>query len=147
MSSEIECYRGVVHPWLCDAMGHMTTRHYTAMFDDASYHLLAALGFGPEMLGRRIGFADVNLNTSFNAELAAGDLTVITGRVEKIGGKSMRTRYVMRNPHTGEIAAEMEAATVQFDLEARRAIEVLPEVRANARRLFPEADVAPGSTE
>lgn len=32
-------YRGVVHPWLCDAMGHLTTRHYLAMFDDAIYHL------------------------------------------------------------------------------------------------------------
>ena len=41
----IECYRGVVHPWLCDAMGHLTTRHYVGMFDDAGYHLLAALGF------------------------------------------------------------------------------------------------------
>lgn len=145
MSEEIECYRGVVHPWLCDAMGHMTTRHYTAMFDDASYHLLAALGYGPDMLARRIGFADVNLNTSFRAELAAGDLTVVTGRVVRIGGKSMQTRYTMRNRHNGEIAAELEAATVQFDLTARRAVEVLPQIRTQARLLFPSAEIAPGS--
>jgi len=29
---------GVAHPWLCDSMGHLTSRHYVAMFDDASYH-------------------------------------------------------------------------------------------------------------
>ena len=55
MGSEIECYRGVVYPWLCDSMGHMTTRHYTAMFDDASYHMFAALGFTPDHLAAGIG--------------------------------------------------------------------------------------------
>ncbi|MDK3019841.1 acyl-CoA thioesterase [Pseudodonghicola flavimaris] len=145
MTQEIECYRGVVHPWLCDAMGHMTTRHYTAMFDDGSYHLLAELGFGPEMLARRQGFADVNLNMTMQAELAAGDLTVVSGRVIRIGGKSMVLGYSMRNRTTGDLAAELIATTVQFDLEARRAIEVLPVIRDTARRLFPEAEIAPGS--
>ena len=50
----MECYRGVVHPWLCDAMGHMTTRHDMAMFDDGSYHLLAALGFEPRHLAEGV---------------------------------------------------------------------------------------------
>jgi acyl-CoA thioester hydrolase len=99
------------------------------------------------MLARRIGFADVNLNTSFKAELAAGELVVITGRVDKIGGKSMITRYTMRNVTTGDVAADLVATTVQFDLAARRAIEVLPEIRANARRLFPEAEIAAGSMD
>ena len=31
----IDCGLAVVHPWLCDAMGHLTTRHYLGMFDDA----------------------------------------------------------------------------------------------------------------
>ena len=30
----------VVHPWMCDVLDHLITRHYMAMFDDASYHLL-----------------------------------------------------------------------------------------------------------
>ena len=33
-------YKGVSHPAMCDIMGHMTTRHYIAMFDDGSYHFL-----------------------------------------------------------------------------------------------------------
>ena len=33
----IPVHTAVAHPWLCDIMGHMTTRHYTAIFDDASY--------------------------------------------------------------------------------------------------------------
>ena len=32
--------KNVAHPWMCDVLGHMTTRHYVAMFDDAAYHML-----------------------------------------------------------------------------------------------------------
>lgn len=141
MTEEIECYRGVVHPWLCDAMGHLTTRHYSAMFDDGSYHLLSALGFDAETLHSGIGFADVNLNMSLKSELRVGDLIVIAGRVLRIGRSSIKIRYVMRNLQGGETAAELIATTVQFDLKARRSMEVLPVTRANARRLFPSADV------
>ena len=31
--------KSVAHPWMCDVLGHLTTRHYVAMFDDAAYHL------------------------------------------------------------------------------------------------------------
>lgn len=132
MSSEFECYRGVVHPWLCDNMGHMTTRHYTAMFDDASYHMFAALGFTPDHLASGIGIADVKMTTSFLAELSAGALLVIKGHVTRVGTKSLTAFYRMENLHTGETAATLEAVTTQFDLKSRRAIPLLPEIRANA---------------
>lgn len=139
METEIECYRGVVHPWLCDSMGHMTTRHYTAMFDDASYHLFAALGLTPDHLAAGIGLADVKLTTSFLAELQAGSLLVVHGRVIRIGTKSLTSGYRMRNLHTGEIAAEMEAVTVQFDLKGRRAVALLPEIRVRAEAMLSQA--------
>lgn len=139
MGSEIECYRGVVHPWLCDSMGHMTTRHYTAMFDDASYHLFAALGFTPDHLAAGIGLADVKMTTSFLAELNAGALVLVYGRVVRVGNKSMTAHYRMNNLHTGELAAELESISTQFDLKARKAVPLLPEIRANAERLLAEA--------
>ena len=128
----IECYRGVVHPWLCDAMGHMTTRHYVAMFDDASYHLLAAIGFDPALLAEGVGFADVRMTISYRAELAAGALVVVRGDVTALGQRSMTALYRMENLHTGAVAAEMESVTVQFDLAARRAIPLRPEIRERA---------------
>lgn len=134
MSSEFECYRGVVHPWLCDNMGHMTTRHYTAMFDDASYHMFAALGFTPDHLAAGIGIADVKMTTSFLAELNAGALLIIKGHVTRLGTKSLTAVYRMENLHTGETAATLEAVTTQFDLKSRRAVPLLPEIRASAER-------------
>jgi acyl-CoA thioester hydrolase len=140
LATEIECYRGVVHPWLCDSMGHMTTRHYTAMFDDASYHLFATLGYTPDHLASGIGIADVKLTTTFLAELSAGSLIIVHGRVVRVGNKSMTAHYRMRNLHTGEIAAELESVTAQFDMKARRGMPILPEVRATAEKMLSEPD-------
>lgn len=140
MSADFECYRGVVHPWLCDNMGHMTTRHYTAMFDDASYHMFAAFGFTPEHLASGIGLADVKMTTSFLSELNAGALLVIRGHVKRVGTKSLTAFYRMDNLHTGETAATLEAVTAQFDLKTRRAIALLSEVRAGAERFLVAGD-------
>ena len=136
----IECYRGVVHPWLCDQMGHMTTRHYVAMFDDASYHLLAAIGFTPGHLGRGVGFADVRMTIDYRAELTAGTLVRIEGAPTGSTTKSMTAHYRMTTVHHGALAAELEAVTVQFDLHERRAIPLLPEIEAGIAALMPAED-------
>ena len=134
----IECYRGVVHPWLCDAMGHLTTRHYAAMFDDGSYHLLATVGHAPHHIQDGFGFADVKATFTYKSELRVGDLIVIHGRIVQVGKKSLTTHYVMKNLSNGVTAAEMEAVTVQFDLKARKAISLVPEVRMGAAALLGE---------
>lgn len=136
--SPVDCYHGVVHPWMCDMMGHFTTRYYVAMFDDAAYHLLAAIGLTSKQIKAGIGIADLKTTLSYKAELHAGDLVAITGRVIRIGDKSITAAYEMKNVYTGVLAAEMEAISVQFDLNARRAISVIPEIREAAMRLMSE---------
>lgn len=136
----IECYRGVVHPWLCDAMGHMTTRHYVGMFDDAGYHLLAALGFTAAHLDNGIGFADVRHVITYKAELRVGELLLIRCGLTRVGETSLTAFYRMEALETGATAAEMEVVMVQFDLKQRRSIPVVPEIRAKA-----EAFVAAGA--
>jgi acyl-CoA thioester hydrolase len=134
----IKCYRGVVHPWLCDAMGHLTTRHYAAMFDDGSYHLLAAAGHTPHHIQKGFGFADVKATFTYKSELRVGDLIVIHGRIVQVGQKSLTAHYAMQNLANGVTAAEMETVTVQFDLNARKAIPLVPEVRKGAEALLAE---------
>ena len=115
----------VVHPWLCDSMGHLTTRHYMALFDDASYHLLSeASGWQPNDatgLWQGKGWADVNQNLQYLAEVHSGSLIEIYGHVLKIGNKSITFALEMRAKATGEIAATFESTTVYFDLLERRA--------------------------
>jgi acyl-CoA thioester hydrolase len=132
----VEVYRGVVHPWLCDVMGHMTTRHYAAMFDDAAYHLLAHLGFTADHLKQGIGIADVQATLRYKAELGPGELVLIRGGVSRLGEKSLTMLYQMENLRTHETAAEMEMISVQFDLKARKAVPLLPEIRTRAEAML-----------
>lgn len=132
----LECYRGVVHPWLCDAMGHMTTRHYVAMFDDAGYHLLAAIGYRAEQLDQGFGFADLKHTITYQAELRVGALVLIRCGIAKVGTRSLTALYRMEELQTGATAAEMEVVMVQFDLRARQAVPLLDEIRSGAQALL-----------
>ena len=124
-------YKGVVHPWHCDVMGHMNTRHYLAMFDDASYQLLhEATGWSAtaqDWQGR--GFADVHNSLDYLGELKAGELIEIEGGISATGNSSFTANYVMTNKLTGEPAAKMTAKLIYFDLVARKSMPLSADIR------------------
>ena len=132
----IEIHRGVVHPWMCDDMGHLTTRFYIPMFDDGSRHFFAALGYTPDHLKAGLGFADVTTTQTYLSELGIGELVVVHGTVTKVGRTSVATRYTMTKLHDGTTAAEQTAVTVQFDLKARKAVPLIETVRDGAEALL-----------
>lgn len=133
----VTCGLAVVHPWLCDAMGHLTTRHYVAMFDDAAYHLHAALGHDAERAAaERQGWADVRHEIDYRSELAAGALVRIDGRVTALGRSSLASEFCMVESGSGRLSAVMRARTVCFDLAARRARPLPDAVVLGAGRLF-----------
>ena len=122
----ISVHKSVAHPWLCDVMGHMTTRFYVAMFDDASYHFLHHLF---EWNGARdeagdLGWVDVRHTINYEAEVAAGDLLEVRAELLKVGGKSITVSYEMINLGSGDTAATLESVMVLFDLKARRAVTI-----------------------
>jgi|SaaInl5LU_22_DNA_1037371.scaffolds.fasta_scaffold10384_2 acyl-CoA thioester hydrolase len=124
-------YKGVVHPWHCDVMGHLNTRHYLGMFDDASYQLLhEATGWsatGSDWQGR--GFADVHNSIDYIGEMKAGELIEINGGISQIGNSSFTARYVMTNRLTGETAATMMAKLIYFDLVKRKSIPLTDQIK------------------
>lgn len=128
----ISVYKGVAHPWLCDVMGHMTTRHYVAMFDDASYHFLSeAFGWRAEDSSVP-GWADVKHVIEYNDEVAAGCLLEIKAGIVRIGGKSVTLRYEMHNLSKGAVAATLESTSVYFDLTARKAVSIPESLKERA---------------
>ena len=66
--------KSVAHPWMCDVLGHMTTRHYVAMFDDAAYHMLYdVFGWtGSSDDKNKIAWADVNHTIDYKSEVSTG---------------------------------------------------------------------------
>jgi hypothetical protein len=78
IETAIETYRGVVYPWQMDHMDHMNVQFYTARFDEATWHLFAALGmstsyFKENRRGMAVPFPDdiVRRQRSLVASLAA----------------------------------------------------------------------------
>ena len=129
-------YLGVVHPWLCDSMGHMNVRHYVGMFDDANTQFLASLDWDPESArSTGQGWADVRGEIDYLAEVVAGSLVEIRSKVAAVGKKSLTVESEMRSRGTGEIHARMRSVMVHFDLEARRAIPLPDDLRRHAEAM------------
>ena len=78
-------FLGVVHPWMCDQMGHLNVRHYAAMFDDASFQFLGRIC--PSEVNREagLGWADVRCEIDYKHETPVGTLLTITSEVVRVG--------------------------------------------------------------
>ena len=131
----LETNRGVVHPWLCDVMGHFTTRHYTAVFDDASYHLSHACGVSVSA-DSDIGFVDAQLTMKFISELPVGALFYIRSGFTKLGTKSFTMFHQMYNCSDDSLVATVEEVAVFFNLKTRTSIAIPEDFRAKALTLL-----------
>ncbi|WP_326523013.1 acyl-CoA thioesterase [Sphingomonas sp.] len=131
------CGLAVVHPWLCDAMGHLTTRHYVGMFDDASYQLFAMLGTDTgQGLADGLGWADVRHEIDYLDELRVGAQVRIEGRVVALGTRSVTSELRLLRQSDAGICARLTAVTVCFNLAERRAAPLPDEFRRGATALF-----------
>jgi acyl-CoA thioester hydrolase len=137
----VECGLAVVHPWLCDIMGHLTTRNYMAMFDDANYQFLSIIGYDAgAALKERWGWADVRHDINYISELPAGAIVRLDGRAKACGRSSITVEFRLMDRSDGRVCATLEAKIVCFDLEARRSRPIPPAI---VEALFVLFDVRP----
>ena len=134
-------YQGVVYPAQCDAMGHMNVQYYIAAFDQAFWHLIAAVGYSATWIAeRQEGWADRRYEIDFRRELPVGSLFEIRSAVVKVGRTSLTTRHRLLDKADGHLCAELLAVSVYFDL-ARRESRVLPETIVSGVRGLLETDM------
>ena len=128
--------KSVAHPWMCDVLGHMTTRHYVAMFDDAAYHMLyEVFGWtGSSDDENKIAWADVNHTIDYKSEVSAADILEIEAKLTKIGNKSITIYYEMKNLGKNEVAASLQVISVLFDLESRESVKISEELKELASK-------------
>ena len=133
--------QGVVHPWHLDIYGHMNVRHYAPFFDDASFHIYAAMGFAADRMLAECGVHVVTARaeTNFLHELRAGDLFVIDGAVQRLGGRSVTFRLRMVHRMTGVVHATYDVTEVFFDPASRRSAPMPEVVRAAYARHLDQA--------
>lgn len=145
--SPVECGLAVVHPWLCDVVGHLTTRNYMAMFDDATYQFLAQLGYEPRSAGEEgWAWADVRHEIDYSSELSAGAIVRIDGRVLAVGRSSLAIEFRLMDRSNARLCATLLNRMVCFDLSARRARPLPPAILEAIQTLFgigPQAKAEP----
>ena len=125
MSAEtvIETCRGVVYPWQMDHMDHMNVQFYTARFDEATWHLFAALGMTTGYFrNNRRGMAALEQRTLYKRELHAGALIRITSELLEMKPKTIRFLHRMYDTESGEEVATTELVGAHIDTEARKAV-------------------------
>jgi acyl-CoA thioester hydrolase len=136
-------YRGTVHPWHCDHVGHMNVMWYVGKFDEATWNFFARLGLTPAYLresGR--GMAAVQQNISYKRELVAGDIVEVRSLLLEMRDKSIRFVHEMRNAETGEIAATCELTGVHLDRKARKSVAFAEAIREAAQKHLAQAEPA-----
>jgi acyl-CoA thioester hydrolase len=127
--SFVDTYRGIAHSWLCDGMGHLNSRHYLAMFDDALQHFMLMCGLHPAP-GASVGLADVNVTMRLKWEVTPGALVRIESAVRAIGNSSVTTLHRMIDAASDTLHAECEIVSVRFDLENRLPVPLSSSLRA-----------------
>jgi acyl-CoA thioester hydrolase len=112
----------VIHPWNCDAMGHLNTRFYVGIFDDANYAVLSKLAADARESQDTLGWADVRNEVDFLAEMKAGSVVDVFVAIRRIGTKSLTLVGEMRKGDCDPPVARMVAVIARFDLSERRAV-------------------------
>ncbi|MEM6416033.1 MAG: thioesterase family protein [Pseudomonadota bacterium] len=126
----IVTFRGVTHPWLCDVMGHLTTRNYLAMFDDASYHFMASLQTTPPPIKESgLGWADVKQEIEYLGEIRQGELTVVRSVPIRVGTKSITFANQLSLTDFEDVKATCVTTSVRFDLNARKAVPIDADIK------------------
>jgi len=120
----METLRHIVPQENCDVMGHMNTRHYAGLFDDAVTYFFTMLGHFPRAGSPGLGWADVRNIIEFRREVASGAPILVRTRVTDIGTKSMTVSHEMLTADDGILRATMDCRIVCFDLAARRAVPI-----------------------
>lgn len=131
-------FRGVVHPWMCDAIGHLNVRHYAGLFDDCCWHVLTFL-LPSEDSG--IGWVAASMSIEFMREVAPRTMLVLSPSIVRIGSKSVSTLIAMRDASNGTTYATANFVSVLFDLKARTSLALPEGFHARASKLkAPQGD-------
>ena len=132
-----------MYPGQCDHMGHMNVMWYVGKFDEATWHLFAAIGLTPSRLrAEPIGMAGVEQHIEYKRELYAGDVVTVTSAVLEVREKSIRFAHEMRNEETGETAARTVLVAVCLDRATRRSRAFPDDVRDRAASMIGAGSVA-----
>ncbi len=136
MEKKLITYRGAVYPWQCDHMGHMNVMWYVGKFDEASWHLLAAIGITPSYLRKQQrGMAALQQEITYKKELQAGSIITIQSSILEMKNKIIRFSHEMFNEESGELAAALTETAIHLDTQSRKSCPFPEEIKRRFEKL------------
>jgi acyl-CoA thioester hydrolase len=107
----------------------MNVQFYTARFDEATWHLFAALGMTTSYFkANRRGMAALDQRTLYKRELHAGALIRITSELLEMKPKTIRFLHRMYDTENEEEVATTELVGAHIDTDARKAVPFPDEI-------------------
>jgi acyl-CoA thioesterase FadM len=136
----IDSARDAIKPTDVDLLGEATLSAYIHRFTAANAHVLAAFGLTPEYCRQKHrGFSTFEFDLRVPGVLRAGDLLLVRSALVHVGNSSMRILHRVTNARTGALAATLEQAGVNLDLDARRPSPLPPPLRERALAMLSPA--------
>ena len=130
-------YRGLVHQWNCDHMGHMNVMWYVGKFDEATWNLGAMMGMTAQYLREsKRGMAAVDQRICYRREALVGDVIVVRSAMLEVKPKSVRFVHEMFRGDGGDHLATMVVTGVHIDIVARRATQFDPQIFAASQAMI-----------
>jgi len=127
-----EQYTGRVLPGWIDANGHMNIAYYGLLFDRGNYAACDALGLGEDYGERaRHGVFAAEIHTLYFRELLLGDLIRVRTQIVSADAKRLHFAHEIYHAETSERAAAQEALYLHVNLDTRRVVPFLDEVRSH----------------
>ncbi|MCO6057504.1 acyl-CoA thioesterase [Pseudomonas sp. MOB-449] len=131
----------VVHQWHCDHYGHLNTRHYAALFDDAIFLFWGRFGVQlPEEGASSVVPVTAEMKTGFLSETRAGTIVSICVHVVRVGAKSVTLHFEMSEARSDKLLATCDAVEVFFDTQSRTSQAIPAALRD---RLQTEVEIVP----
>lgn len=131
----IPTFSTAVNTWQCDENDHLNVRYYTRFGQEASAHLLAALGLGPR--ARRAAGLAVQARTDhlrYLREFRVVDAVEVLSAPIEVGERTLGVYHEIRSAADGRVAAtvtrRLEASAAwpaAFRVRAESALGALPE--------------------
>ena len=136
MTQSLLTYRGTVHQWHCDHMGHMNVMWYVGKFDEATWNLAAMMGMTAQYLkDAKRGMAAVDQRIAYRREALPGDVLTIRTAIIEVRQKSVRFVHEMRRGDLGDLLATMVVTGVHIDGVGRRATAFDKQIHAKAEAM------------
>ncbi len=136
MDKTLITYRGTVHSWHCDHMGHMNVMWFVGKFDEATWNLAAMMGMTAQYFkDAKRGMAAVDQRIAYRREALPGDVVTIRTAIIELRPKSVRFVHEMRRGDLGDLLATMVVTGVHIDGVGRRATAFAPPIFAAAQAM------------